>query len=111
MPRYGRGIVAAVDAEGITVVFPEGSRRTFLPAFVQRVGSAPEAQRGLQKLPQALPESVAAALDCRADNATVPGDTRRGPIWHRCCSHGPFSVVPSGDKTDLSHLRLRCTER
>ena len=36
VPRYGRGIVDAVDAEGITVVFAEGSRRVFLPAFVRR---------------------------------------------------------------------------
>ena len=36
VPRYGRGIVDAVDAEGITVVFPEGSRRVFLAAFVRR---------------------------------------------------------------------------
>ena len=35
VPRYGRGIVDAVDAEGITVVFPEGSRRVFLAAFVR----------------------------------------------------------------------------
>jgi len=38
VPRYGRGVVAAVAAEGITVVFAEGSRRTFLAAFVKRVG-------------------------------------------------------------------------
>ena len=36
MPRYGRGIVDAVDAEGVTVVFAEGARRIFLPAFVRR---------------------------------------------------------------------------
>jgi ATP-dependent DNA helicase RecQ len=36
VPRYGRGIVDAVDAEGITVVFAEGARRVFLPAFVRR---------------------------------------------------------------------------
>jgi ATP-dependent DNA helicase RecQ len=36
VPRYGRGIVDAVDAEGIAVVFPEGSRRVFLAAFVRR---------------------------------------------------------------------------
>ena len=36
VPRYGRGVVDAVDAEGVTVVFPEGSRRVFLPAFVRR---------------------------------------------------------------------------
>ena len=35
VPRYGRGIVDAVDAEGIAVVFPEGSRRVFLAAFVR----------------------------------------------------------------------------
>ena len=40
VPRYGRGIVDAVDAEGITVVFAEGSRRVFLPAFVRRQPSA-----------------------------------------------------------------------
>ncbi len=37
VPRYGRGIVEAVDAEGITVLFPEGSRRVFLAAFVKRM--------------------------------------------------------------------------
>ena len=36
VPRYGRGIVDAVDAEGIAVLFPEGSRRVFLAAFVRR---------------------------------------------------------------------------
>ena len=36
VPRYGRGIVDAVDAEGVAVVFPEGSRRVFLAAFVRR---------------------------------------------------------------------------
>ena len=36
VPRYGRGTVDAVDAEGIAVVFPEGSRRVFLAAFVRR---------------------------------------------------------------------------
>jgi ATP-dependent DNA helicase RecQ len=43
VPRYGRGIVEAVDAEGVTVLFAEGSRRVFLPAFVQRL--APSAAR------------------------------------------------------------------
>ena len=36
VPRYGRGIADAVDAEGVTVIFPEGSRRVFLAAFVRR---------------------------------------------------------------------------
>ena len=36
VPRYGRGIVDAVDAEGIGVVFPEGSRRVFLAEYVRR---------------------------------------------------------------------------
>ncbi len=36
VPRYGRGMVDSVDAEGVAVVFAEGSRRTFLPAFVRR---------------------------------------------------------------------------
>jgi len=40
VPRYGRGIVDAVDAEGVTVAFPEGSRRVFLPAFVRRSGTS-----------------------------------------------------------------------
>ena len=35
VPRYGRGIVHDVDAEGITVLFAEGSKRVFLPAFVR----------------------------------------------------------------------------
>ncbi|MDQ6639858.1 MAG: RecQ family zinc-binding domain-containing protein, partial [Pseudomonadota bacterium] len=36
VPRYGRGIVDAVDAEGVTDVFAEGVRRVFLAAFVRR---------------------------------------------------------------------------
>jgi ATP-dependent DNA helicase RecQ len=39
VPRYGRGIVDAVDAEGVTVIFAEGERRVFLPAFVKRAAS------------------------------------------------------------------------
>jgi ATP-dependent DNA helicase RecQ len=50
VPRYGRGIVHSVDAEGITVVFPEGSRRVFLPAFVRRQGAAPKRRRGREKV-------------------------------------------------------------
>jgi ATP-dependent DNA helicase RecQ len=49
--RYGRGLVDACDAEGVTVVFAGGERRTFLPAFVHR-DSGPSRQ---QKLPQAVP--------------------------------------------------------
>ena len=30
-------MVDAVDAEGVTVIFAEGERRVFLPAFVKRV--------------------------------------------------------------------------
>ena len=36
VPRYGRGVVESVSAEGVTVVFPGGSKRVFLPAFVRR---------------------------------------------------------------------------
>ncbi|HEX2541701.1 MAG TPA: ATP-dependent DNA helicase RecQ [Caldimonas sp.] len=53
VPRYGRGLVDACDAEGVTVVFPGGERRMFLASFVrreQRLG------RRQQKLPQAVPE-------------------------------------------------------
>jgi ATP-dependent DNA helicase RecQ len=45
VPRYGRGIVDAVDAEGVTVVFAEGVRRVFLPAFVRR-RTAPRKRSG-----------------------------------------------------------------
>jgi ATP-dependent DNA helicase RecQ len=45
VPRYGRGIVDAVDAEGVTVVFAEGVRRVFLPAFVRR-RTTPRRQSG-----------------------------------------------------------------
>ena len=50
VPRYGRGIVDAVDAEGVTVVFPEGSRRVFLPAFVRRRALARRGPRRREKL-------------------------------------------------------------
>ena len=36
VPRYGRGLVESVSAEGVAVVFPEGTRRIFLPSFVRR---------------------------------------------------------------------------
>ncbi len=45
VPRYGRGIVEAVATEGITVVFPEGSKRVFLPSFVRRLRNAEPARR------------------------------------------------------------------
>jgi ATP-dependent DNA helicase RecQ len=37
VPRYGRGTVSAVDAEGVTVLFGEGSSRIFLADFVREV--------------------------------------------------------------------------
>ena len=50
VPRYGQGIVDAVDTEGVTVVFPEGSRRVFLPAFVRRRAPARQGSRRREKL-------------------------------------------------------------
>jgi len=50
VPRYGRGIVDAVDAEGVTVVFAEGSRRVFLPAFVRRHESSRRGPSRREKL-------------------------------------------------------------
>ena len=50
VPRYGQGIVDAVDAEGVTVVFPEGSRRVFLPAFVRRRAPSRQGSRRREKL-------------------------------------------------------------
>ena len=50
VPRYGRGIVDAVDAEGITVVFPEGSRRVFLAAFVRRHSASANRSRRSAKV-------------------------------------------------------------
>jgi ATP-dependent DNA helicase RecQ len=46
VPRYGRGVVAAVSAEGVTVVFPEGSKRVFLPAFVSRFAAKKRQRTG-----------------------------------------------------------------
>ena len=40
VPRYGQGVVERADGEGVTVVFAEGSRRVFLPAFVRRAPAA-----------------------------------------------------------------------
>jgi ATP-dependent DNA helicase RecQ len=50
VPRYGRGIVDAVDAEGVTVVFPEGSRRVFLASFVRRVSGRGAPSRSSEKV-------------------------------------------------------------
>ena len=55
VPRYGRGLVEKSAAEGVTVVFPGGSRRLFLPTFVRRAGRR---RGGQQKLPQALREAA-----------------------------------------------------
>ncbi len=42
VPRYGDGLVEAVDGEGVTVVFAAGTKRVFLPSYVQpaRAGKA-----------------------------------------------------------------------
>jgi len=50
VPRYGRGVVESVSAEGITVVFPEGARRVFLPGFVRRAASRARRPRGPAKV-------------------------------------------------------------
>jgi len=50
VPRYGRGVVEAVSAEGVTVVFPEGARRVFLPAFVRRAQTGERRPRGRAKV-------------------------------------------------------------
>jgi ATP-dependent DNA helicase RecQ len=55
VPRYGRGLVDACDAEGVTVVFPGGARRMFLASFVRRVPARGGRQ---QKLPQAVPAAA-----------------------------------------------------
>jgi ATP-dependent DNA helicase RecQ len=35
VPRYGAGLVESADGESVTVVFPNGSKRCFLAAYVQ----------------------------------------------------------------------------
>ncbi|MEO7710458.1 MAG: RecQ family zinc-binding domain-containing protein [Caldimonas sp.] len=35
VPRYGAGVVAAVDMQTVTVTFPNGSTRCFLASFVK----------------------------------------------------------------------------
>jgi ATP-dependent DNA helicase RecQ len=56
VPRYGRGIVESADAEGVTVVFPEGSRRVFLAPFVRAAAVSNARGTGRKKLPQASPQ-------------------------------------------------------
>ena len=90
VPRYGRGIVDAVDAEGITVVFrrrlaprlPAGVRA---PSGRHRAG----ARRGQQKLPQALPENAGREPCARVSKqASVEVEVRQKTRWHGCCSRG-----------------------
>ncbi len=50
VPRYGRGVVESVSAEGVTVVFPEGARRVFLPSFVRRASTRGRRSRGPAKV-------------------------------------------------------------
>jgi ATP-dependent DNA helicase RecQ len=50
VPRYGRGVVESVSAEGVTVVFPEGARRVFLPSFVRGVQTRARRPRGPAKV-------------------------------------------------------------
>ena len=58
VPRYGRGIVESADAEGVTVVFPEGSRRVFLAPFVRAAALSNARETGRKKLPQARPATA-----------------------------------------------------
>jgi ATP-dependent DNA helicase RecQ len=50
VPRYGRGVVEAVSAEGVTVAFPEGVRRTFMPTFVRPAQRRERRSRGPAKV-------------------------------------------------------------
>ena len=59
MPRYGRGIVDAVDAEGITVVFPKARAASSWRHSCAAIDAS--RSRGQQKLPQALPEDACGA--------------------------------------------------
>ena len=54
VPRYGRGLVESVSAEGVAVVFPEGTRRVFLPSFVRR-----EAAKASRRQPAKVTASAA----------------------------------------------------
>jgi ATP-dependent DNA helicase RecQ len=40
--RYGRGVVSEANSQQVTVVFADGSRRSFLPQFVQRERAKPK---------------------------------------------------------------------
>ena len=40
VPRYGRGIVVGQDGDGVSVRFPGGAERAFLPAFVKPAKAA-----------------------------------------------------------------------
>ena len=55
VPRYGRGIVESVSAEGVAVVFPEGTRRVFLPSFVRRQATS----KGRRREPAKVTASAA----------------------------------------------------
>ena len=44
--RYGRGIVAAVDGEGVTVRFDEGASRVFLADYVRPAGGEGRSEGG-----------------------------------------------------------------
>ncbi|MFT3859551.1 MAG: RecQ family ATP-dependent DNA helicase [Aquabacterium sp.] len=46
VPRYGRGRVLAIDSLGITVAFPNGPDRSFLPRYVRAVPARRRAPRG-----------------------------------------------------------------
>ena len=45
VPRHGDGMVEAADAETATLVFPDGSRRTFMAAYVEPIAE-PEGAGG-----------------------------------------------------------------
>ena len=94
MPRYGRGIVDAVDAEGIDGgLSPEArgacSWRRSCAASRRRAG----ARRGQQKLPQALPEdALARAVRKRLGPGAVEVAQRRNAVA-RVLLSGPVGNV------------------
>ena len=93
---------------GHDVVFAEGSRRIFLPAFVRREPAPRRRPRGQQKLPQALPESGRArGLRGAPERRSCRGENGRESRWHGCCSRSPSATSPRPAARPLSDLSNR----
>ena len=106
--RYGRGIVEAVDGEGVTVRFDEGASRVFLADFVRpasrRGRSSVEARRRRGGPPGCLASPVSDEQRSSARPAAAGAEAQKWPQTLWVVRHGQSSGNVARDAAEAAGL-------